>query len=93
MLTVTICSDASNGLEKARIVIPGSGSKHHEGAKKGEHCAFSGLAKVAIGGAGAALLSLSLAFILLLGLAPLPRPPLGRTSYLRPPLRGPPAVG
>ena len=95
MLSVTICSDASNGLEQARIVIPGTdrGSKHHEGARKGEHCAFSGLAKVAIGGADGALLSLALAFILLLGLAPLPRPPFGRTSYLRPPLRGPPAVG
>ena len=94
VLTVTICSDASNGLKQAQIVIPGKdrGSEHHDGAKKGEHCAFSGATKVALGGADATLLSLAFAFILALGLAPLQRLPFRQFSYLRPPLRGPPAV-
>tara|TARA_B100000678_G_scaffold211280_1_gene178863 strand:+ start:1361 stop:1771 length:411 start_codon:yes stop_codon:yes gene_type:complete len=94
VLTVTICSDASDGLKTMQMVIPAKerGSDHHEGTKKGEHCAFSSLAKVAVSGADAFLLALAFAFILVLGLAPMRRLPFRQISYLRPPLRGPPAV-
>ena len=94
VLTVTICSDGSNGLKQMQLVIPGKeqGSSHSDDAKKGEHCAFSGLAKVAVGGADGILLALAFAYILVLGLAPTKRLPLRRISYLRPPLRGPPAA-
>ncbi|MCD1623608.1 DUF2946 family protein [Citromicrobium bathyomarinum] len=94
VLTVTVCSDASDGLKTMEIVIPAKerGSEHHDGAKNGEHCAFSGLAKVAVGGADAFLLALAVAFILVLGLAPVRRLPCRQFSHLRPPLRGPPAV-
>ena len=94
MLTVTVCSDASNGLKQAQIVIPDKkrGSKHHGGAEKGQHCGFSGTAKVALRGADVALLPLAFGFILLLGLAPPERLPLRQFYYHRPPLRGPPAL-
>lgn len=94
VLTVTICSDSANGLKTMEIVIPGKeqGGGHSDSAKKGEHCAFSGLAKVAVGGADVILLALAFGFILLLGLAPLQRLPFRQFSHLRPPLRGPPAA-
>ena len=93
-ITVTICSEVSDGLKQMQIAIPGkdSGSDHSKAMKKGDHCAFSGLGKVAVGGADAFLLALAFAFILLLGLAPSTRLPLRQLSYLRPPLRGPPAL-
>ena len=94
VLTVTICSDSSNGLKQMQLVIPGKekGSGHSDGAQKGQHCAFSSLAKVAVGGADAILLALAVAFILVLGLTPTQPPPLWQITYLRPPLRGPPAA-
>ena len=94
VLTVTICSDASNDLKQMQLAIPGKAQRggHLDNAKKGEHCAFSGLAKVAVGGADAFLLALAFAFILVLGLAPAKRMPLRQISYLRPPLRAPPAT-
>lgn len=93
-LTVTICSDASNGLKQMQLAIPGKqqGGDHADGTKKGGHCAFSGLGKVAIGSADAFLLALAFAFILVLGLAPAKRLPFRESAYLRPPLRGPPAT-
>ena len=94
VLTVTICSDAPDGSKHAQIEIAGKerGSERHDGAKKGEHCAFSSLAKVAVGGADATLLSLAFAFILLLGIAAMHRLPFRQFARLRPPLRGPPEV-
>ncbi|MFZ5748749.1 MAG: DUF2946 family protein [Pseudomonadota bacterium] len=94
VLTVTICSDATDDLKTMQMVIPGKdqGRGHSDSAKKGEHCAFSSLAKVAVGGADGILLALAFAFILVLGLAPMQRLPFRQWFNLRPPLRGPPAV-
>ena len=94
VLTVTICSDSANGLKTMQLVIPGKeqSSDHSDASKKGEHCAFSGLAKVAVAGADAILLAIAFAFILVLGLAPVRRLPFRQFSHLRPPLRGPPAA-
>ena len=94
VLTVTICSDASDGLKTMQMVILSKekGNDHHEGKKKGDYCAFSGLAKVTVGGPDAFLLALAFAFILVLGLAPMHRLPFRQLAYLRPPLRGPPAL-
>ncbi|WP_141521642.1 DUF2946 family protein [Novosphingobium sp. PC22D] len=95
VLTVTICADATNGPKQIKQIIPGKHNRdggHPDGAKKGEHCAFSGLAKVAVGGADAILLALAFAFILVLGLGPVRRLPFRQIAYLRPPLRGPPAT-
>ena len=93
VLSVTICAESTGGLETMRLVIPG---KAHDESRvdqvaKSDQCAFSGLAKLAIGGADAILLAAVLAFILVLGLTPLRRLAFRPISHLRPPLRGPPA--
>ncbi|MDG6078069.1 hypothetical protein E3U23_02515 [Erythrobacter litoralis] len=94
VLTVKICSDATGNIEHARIVVPRKerSGEHREGANKGEHCAFAGLAKVAVGGADACLLALAIAYTLMLGLAPLRRLSFQEYARIRPPLRGPPAA-
>ncbi|MXO66726.1 DUF2946 family protein [Altericroceibacterium endophyticum] len=91
-LTVTICSDPANGLQRIQMAIPAKEptGKHTDGMKKVEHCAFSGLAKIADSGADAFLLVLAFVFIVLIGLAPVRRERLTHFSHLRPPLRGPP---
>lgn len=89
VLTVTICSDASDQALTKRIEIPASGKSDH--AKAEATCAWGLLTMAALSGADVLLLALALAFILALGLMPSrPAPPACR-SYLRPPLRGPPA--
>ena len=93
-LTVTICSDAGGSPKQMQIAIPGkqdTGDDHSEAASKATHCAFSGLGHSALGGADPLLLAAALAFILLLGLAPLPALPARDIPFLRPQLRGPPA--
>lgn len=94
VLTVTICSDASGDLKQMQMVIPGKerGTGHSDSVAKSEHCAFSGLAKVAVSGADAFLLALAFAFVLVLGLTPARRLPFRQLAHLRPPLRGPPAT-
>lgn len=94
-LTVTICSDASGVPKQMQIALPakaGAASDHEKAADKGSPCAFSGIGHPMLGGADPLLLAAALAFILLLGLAPLPALPARGTPFLRPPLRGPPAV-
>ena len=93
-LTVTICSESSGDLKQIQMVIPGKeqGSKHSDGAQKGEHCVFAGLSHFALGGANMFLLALAWAFLVVLGLAPMQRQPHQLISNLRPPLRGPPAA-
>ena len=94
VLTVTVCSDVTGGVREMQLVIPGKdgGSQHSDGAKAEGHCAFAGLAKVAVAGADAFLLALAFAFVLALGLAPTRHRSVRRGAYLRPPLRGPPAI-
>ena len=94
-LTITVCSDSSGELSAIQLALPG---KHHGGghsdgtAKKGEHCAFSGLAKAAADGADPILLAIAFAVILLLGLRPVQFAGFRVLPHLRPPLRGPPAI-
>ncbi len=93
-LTVTICSDASGSPKQMQIAIPGkqdAGGDHSDAAAKATHCAFSGLSHSALSGANPLLLAAAFAFILLIGLAPLPALPLRELPFLRPQLRGPPA--
>lgn len=94
-LTVTICADASGILKQMRIAIPDKdekGGHHSEAADKSQPCAYAGLGYAALGGADPLLLVAALAFILLVGLAPLEAPPARSTAFLRPPLRGPPSL-
>lgn len=90
VLTIAICGDASGGPLTQQIVVPSDG-KSGDHAKAEGTCAWGVLGMVALSGADAALLALALAFILALGLAPTRPAPFSRGSYLRPPLRGPPA--
>lgn len=94
VVTVTICSDGASDLKRIQMVIPGKeqGSSHPEKMKQDTACAFSGLAKVAIGADDAFLLALAVAFILLLGFSPVRRLPFRQASKLRPPLRAPPSA-
>lgn len=89
VLTVTICSDASGQLATKQIEVPTDGKSDH--AKAEGTCAWGMLATAALGGADVLLLALALAFILALGLRPSRPASPSRGSYLRPPLRGPPA--
>lgn len=92
-LTVTICSDATGVPKQMQIAIPdkpGAGGDHAEAADKGQPCAFTGLGHALLSGADPTLLAAALAFILLIGLAPLPALPTREILFLRPPLRGPP---
>ena len=94
-LTLTICADASGTPKQMRIAIPmkDSGkSDHSEAADKSQPCAFSGLGHAALGGTDPMLLAAALAFILLVGFAPLHAPPARDIPFLRPPLRGPPSL-
>ncbi len=94
-LTVTICADASGIPKQMRIAIPDkdqTGSDHSETADKSQACAFSGSGHAALGSADPVLLGAALAFILLIGFAPLRAQPARGASFLRPPLRGPPSL-
>lgn len=93
VITVSICADSSGGHLTRQIVVPReSGEKDtvSQHAKSGP-CAFTALGMAGLAGAGPILLGLALAFILAIGLAPLPIPVLQPRAHLRPPLRGPPA--
>ncbi len=94
-LTVTICSAGIDTPRQMQIAIPGkqgAGGDHLDAAAKATHCAFSGLGHSASGGADPLLLAAALSFILLLGIAPPPALPRREISFLRPQLRGPPAL-
>lgn len=94
-LTVTICADASGTPKQMQIAIPDKrdgGGDHAEDGAKSQPCAFSGLGHAALGGADPLLLAAALAFILLVGLAPLPALPVRDAPFLRPQLRGPPLL-
>ena len=91
VLTVEICADTQGRHLTQQIVVPGE-SKPADHAKTDGHCGWTSLASTALGGAELALLALALAFILLLGMAPVAPIREPRSQHLRPPLRGPPAA-
>lgn len=95
MLTIAICAPVSGGERVVNLAVPmkdAGGGGQDSPAAGSDHCAFGSLANAALGAADPFLLALAFAFILVLGLAPAPRLPLAAASYLRPPLRGPPAT-
>jgi hypothetical protein len=100
VLTVKICADALGTQFTRQIVIPQQGGEHGKGDaghgdaghKTDGACAWSGLGMASLAGADPALLAIAFAFILALGFARLAPPRLERRAFLRPPLRGPPAL-
>lgn len=92
VLTVQICADTLGHQITQTITLPSTGHPAEEKAKSDSPCHFSALGHAMLGGADPALLVLALAFILALGFAPAPIPAPRRIAFLRPPLRGPPAL-
>ncbi|WP_263588860.1 DUF2946 family protein [Sphingopyxis sp. GC21] len=93
VLTVQLCTDGLGHAVTAKIAIPMKGEPSDSSGKQGKaECPFASLSMASMSGADTALLALALAFILALGFAPFPTPHPKRVSYLRPPLRGPPAL-
>ena len=90
-ITIAVCSDASGVHKTTQLVIPAKPVAPGKGAKDGS-CAFSAMAKGALGGADPILLALAFAFILVLGLAPARAIAARPVPHTLPPLRGPPAL-
>jgi len=88
-ITVLICADSLGHQITKQIDV---GSKEHGKSKSDAPCAFTALTHGALGGADPVLLALALLFILALAFAPLLPATPKRAHYLRPPLRGPPAL-
>lgn len=94
-ITVQMCFDGLSH-ETVKLVLPMTGKSstgdRHDQGKSSDHCPFSSLSMGSLAGADAPLLALALAFILILGFAPIHPVHRNRFTYLRPPLRGPPAL-
>jgi len=90
-ITVQICADSLGHVITKQIAV---GHKDHgsDKAKADSPCAFTALGHGMLGGADPIQLALALLFILTLAFAPLLRARARRIAYLRPPLRGPPAL-
>ena len=93
-MTITICSGVASRSMTMEMPgrqgdMPGHGKKDH--GKTEMPCAFSGLSAQALGAADPILLVALVAFIMAIGLCPAVLPAPFRRTYLRPPLRGPPA--
>lgn len=92
VLTVQLCAESLGHAVTAKIAIPMKGEPSDSTGKQDKaECPFASLSIASITGADPALLALALAFILALGFAPVRASHPKRVSYLRPPLRGPPA--
>lgn len=91
VLTVQICADALGQQITQKIVLPSSHSGEDK-AKSDSPCHFTALGHAMLGGTDPLLLAVALAFILALGFAPILPPAPRRIAFLRPPLRGPPAL-
>lgn len=94
-LTVLICADSSGGVITKQIAVPikhAPGEEPGPATKEGGICAFASLSSGALAATDIELLAAALAFILALGFAAQAAPHRAALSWLRPPLRGPPAL-
>jgi hypothetical protein len=98
-ITVEICADAFGQPAVRAITLAragdGDGAGQHDTSHHGKgegFCAFSALGHGTLGGADAVLLAGALLFIMALAFAAPVPPVLRRLTFLRPPLRGPPAL-
>lgn len=91
VLTVLVCADATGQHLTKAITLPKS-SKSESQTKAGESCPFASLSAASLGADDLPFVALAIAFMLLLGFAPVRIPTLGGITYIRPPLRGPPAL-
>lgn len=94
-LAVTIC-DGRGMVQVWQIIVPRAshvGETPADSGKTSDVCPYTALGMAGLGGAPAALLVAALAFILARGVRPPVLAQLARRSFLRPPLRAPPALG
>lgn len=88
-ISIRICADATGQALSRQIILPHKSAA--PAAKSEGLCAFAALGHAALGGADTVLLVAALLYLLVLGFAPqIPASP-RRLTFLRPPLRGPPA--
>ncbi|WP_421837683.1 DUF2946 family protein [Novosphingobium sp.] len=88
-LTILVCSDVSGDHLTKQITIPG---KAEGQAKTGEACPYASLSFASLDAGLPVFVALAIAFLLLLGFAPVAIPALAGFTHVRPPLRGPPAL-
>lgn len=92
-ITIEICHDATGGSSTLQMLLPTkAGSDHVPGKPAKGECPFGALSMASLGGADPVQLALAIAFIMALGFAAIRPAALTRSYYLRPPLRGPPAL-
>ncbi len=91
VLTLTICDAQGGNVRQIAVPIHGENTQDDGQAASGG-CPYATLSMHALGGADPIQLAAALAFLLLLGFAPLIAPALRRSRYATPPLRGPPAT-
>lgn len=90
---IILCSDPTGMAVAQKLVIPFDVPEEQQSAQKAKgDCAFTALGHGALPLTDPALLLAAIAFILALGFARLPAPSLRGIPYIRPPLRGPPAL-
>lgn len=92
-IVISICS--GTGPTTMVVTIPGLEQDKPDGGKHGkadQPCAFAGLSAPSLAAADPILLAAAILFVLALGMRPLPLPAATASPYLRPPLRGPPAI-
>lgn len=93
-IMVSLCS--GSGPITMVMTIPGvergeTGEDGHSG-KNEQPCAFAGLSAPSLAAADPILLGAALLFVLTMGMRPMAAPASEAPPYLRPPLRGPPAL-
>ncbi|MEJ7934127.1 DUF2946 family protein [Sphingobium sp. AN558] len=95
ILTVQICADATGQIMTTQIAIPmerKAGGQQRDHGKGEDVCPYSALSMLSLASVDAVLLAVAIALILALGIAPVRQSGAWRVPYLRPPLRGPPAL-
>ena len=98
-ITIELCSGIASPPMPMMMhaTMPGMKGEMPADHGKGDHgktempCAFSGLSLASLGAVDPVLLAAFVAFIVAAGLCPVAQPAPPRRTYLRPPLRGPPA--
>ncbi len=92
-ITVEICGGSQH--QTVTMTIPGLAKQQDQPGKQGKTdmpCAFSGLSMQGLAAADPIALALAILFILATGLRETPQPTARQIAFLRPPLRGPPAL-
>lgn len=95
IFSIQICHDGLSNQTTRQIVIPMDGKSHDSGKRHGSDdspCPYSALTLATLSGTDATLLIEALNFILARGFIVQSPVRTAQISYLRPPLRGPPAA-